>query len=150
MAKWDAGNGIEKYIEQLQKLTDNTELILKKGLFDGAAEMADSFRSEIQGIPESSCSQREKEGLLNGLTIAKFQDSNGMVHTRIGMAGYNDLISKKYPQGHPNAMIARSINVGTSFRQPYPFIKRAANSAKSKVNEAIKKTVESEIEKLMK
>lgn len=150
MAKWIKGTGLDDYISQLNKLKEGADRVIKLAVYDGAGVVADQFRAAIEGIPASLCTDVEKEGLLSGLTIAPFQNRNGVINTVIGEAGYNDYVTKKYPQGHPNAMVARSINAGTSFRPAYPFIRRATTASKAKAEEVMKSKVESEIEKLMK
>ncbi|MBQ6734847.1 MAG: hypothetical protein IJR00_08060 [Lachnospiraceae bacterium] len=73
----------------------------------------------------------EKEGLLEGgpfvkndqgLGLAPIRKDKKFLNTKAGFAGYNKHITAKYDQGHPNAMVARAVESGTSFRRKCPFI----------------------------
>ena len=115
MAKFQVGNGIDNYIQQLQDLEFATDDILGRAIYIGAGIITDAIRTNIQALPKSVCSDVQKEGLLSGLGISRMQADNGYFNVKVGFDGYNKHITKKYPRGHANAMIARSIESGTSF-----------------------------------
>ena len=152
--------GIDEYLEKLNKIGDKTTGLCKRALYDGAAVLADAVRSEVQALPTSDRDGKkgeaqpileyEKDGLLSGLGIAKMKDDNGRISTRIDFDGYNRLKSKKYPSGHPNSMIARAINSGTSKRTKNPFMSRAVAKANAKANAAMAARMDADIEEIMK
>ena len=152
--------GIDKYFERLDELGKSSVGLCKRALYDGAAVLANAVRDEISALPTSDRDAKkgdpqpvleyEKDGLLDGLGIAKMKDDHGVISTRVDFDGYNRLKSKKYPSGHPNSMIARSINSGTSKRKKNPFMSRAVAKAKAKANAAMSARMDADINELMK
>lgn len=148
--------GIDEYFDKLKIIGDKATGLCKRAVYDGAAIVADAVRAEVQALPTTDHNETpqgvfsyEKDGLLDGLGIAKIKDDNGVVSTRVDFDGYNRMKSKKYPQGHPNSMIARAINSGTSKRPKNPFMNRAANKAKAKANAAMGARMDADIDEIM-
>ena len=149
--------GIDEYLEKLNKVGDKTTGLCKRALYDGAAVLADAVRSEVQALPVTDRKTEpqqvlsyERDGLLAGLGIAKMKDDGGVVSTRVYFDGYNRLKSKKYPNGHPNSMIARAINSGTSKRPKNPFMNRATRAARAEAEAAMAARMDADIEEIMK
>ena len=148
--------GIDEYFDKLKIIGDKATGLCKRAVYDGAAIVADAVRAEVQALPTTDHNETpqgvfsyEKDGLLDGLGIAKIKDDNGVVSTRVDFDGYNRMKSKKYPHGHPNSMIARAINSGTSKRPKNPFMNRAANKAKAKANAAMGARMDADIDEIM-
>lgn len=129
-------------------------------MFDGAAVVADRVKANIGSIPIDNrfvrgdetlngISELQKQGLEQGFGIAPMRDEGGYMHVKLGFNGYNAVRSKKYPAGQPNSVIARSVNSGTSFRQRIPFVDDAVNASKAQAEEAMKKTFDEELGKVM-
>ena len=149
--------GIDKYFERLDELGKHSIGLCKRALYDGAAVLADAVRSEVQALPVTDRNTEpqqvlgyERDGLLAGLGIAKMKDDGGVVSTRVDFDGYNRLKSKTYPNGHPNSMIARAINSGTSKRPKNPFMNRATRAARAKAEAAMAARMDADIEEIMK
>ena len=149
--------GIDEYLEKLNKVGDKTTGLCKRALYDGAAVLADAVRNEVQALPVTDRNTEpqqvlsyERDGLLAGLGIAKMKDDGGVVSTRVDFDGYNRLKSKTYPNGHPNSMIARAINSGTSKRPKNPFMNRATRAARAKAEAAMAARMDADIEEIMK
>lgn len=123
----DVGAGIDTFISDLEKYEAYAEEFSKRAIWEGARIVTDDIRKSIQSLNtvDGRVKDYEKEGLLEGLGIATMKNSGDVIDTKIGMDGYNHHPTKKYPKGQPNAMIARSIEKGTSFRRPTPFISTA-------------------------
>lgn len=164
MAKIEV-KGIDDYISMLNRVSKNTEEILNKALYEGAGVMTNEIKNNIEALPavtedynlnaykkgeKSKLSIKQKKGLLNSLGIAPFGVKNWVVDTHIGFDGYNDIKTKKYPKGQPNAMIARTVESGSSYFKKTPFIRKAIKSGKGKTEEAMAKVIENEINKLKK
>lgn len=149
--------GIDEYFDRLNRLGDKVTGLCKRALYDGAGVVADAVRDEVQalpttdvnGVPQETLSY-EKDGLLAGLGIAKMKPNANGVSTRVDFDGYNRLKSKAYPGGHPNSMIARAINSGTSMRPKNPFMARAVRKARENANQAMAARLDSDIDKIMK
>ena len=149
--------GIEEYFAKLARLGEKTTGVCKRALYDGAAVLADAVREEVSSLPTTDRNgdpqqilEYEKQGLMESMGIAKMRDQGGRVETRVDFDGYNRLKSKTYPNGHPNSMVARAINSGTSMRPKNPFMARAVKKAREKANRAMAARLDADIEKIMK
>lgn len=156
MAKFEF-TGISEYTAALDRLSDKAEGMIKRAVFDGAKEIADAVRAEISALPEVSVNppsggqmngvfSYEKQGLLSGMGLAKMRNAGGFIHTQVGFEGYNRLKSKSYPNGHPNALIARAVNSGTSYRRKIPFINRAVKAAQAAAEAAMRARLDADLE----
>lgn len=156
--------GLVEYRDAMENLAQEVDAIVKMGIYDGADVIADEVYREIralptvdeyvlyekQQIPIRGVTERQKTGLLNGLGLARMSERSGVVSTKVGIAGYNDVKTKKYPRGQPNALIARSVLRGTSYRLRDDFIGRAVRKARQTAIERMKATVDDQIKKRMK
>ena len=152
--------GIDDYFKRLDELGKYSIGLCKRALYDGAAVIADAVRSEVNALPTSDRDAKkgdpqpvleyEKDGLNEGLGVAKMKDDNGVIYTRIDFDGYNRLKSSKYPSGHPNSMVARAINSGTSKRKKNPFMSRAIRKGRAKAQAAMAARMDADIEEIMK
>jgi len=157
--KFHAGD-LDKRMEKLRISVQN--YVGKKALYGGADIFADTLRKEAEGIPEEvfrhldkeekfrSIAEKDKEHLIEALGISEFYNENGVTMTSVGFDGYQGIPTEKYPQGIPNALLARAINSGSSVRQRYPFLDRAAEKAAPLVEAKMKEITEKEIDKIMK
>lgn len=159
MAKFEF-EGIDDYIAQLSKLYDNTEEIMGKAIYDGAGVV---MKYVIQGIDsitvdnsfgtsEKPCngpSSYEKEGLYRSVGIAKARHDGSFYNVKIGFDGYDELKTKKWPNGRPHSMIARSIQSGTSWMRKQPFMRTAERAAKMPCEAAMQLAIDREIAKRM-
>lgn len=152
--------GIDKYFKRLDELGKYSIGLCKRALYDGAAVIADAVRAEVDALPTSDRNAKkgnpqpileyEKDGLKEGLGVAKMKAEHGFIYTRIDFDGYNRLKSKKYPNGHPNSMVARAINSGTSTRKKNPFMNRAIKKGRAKAEAAMSARMDADIEEIMK
>lgn len=153
--------GLEHYMAQLEALEKNSEGIAKQALYEGAKIAADEMRKSIDSIPVQEVwgskkapargiKTKQKKGLQEGFGISSMENDNGRIHVRLGFHGYNDFRTKRYPNGQPNAMIARSVESGTSFLQKTPFTAKAVRKTKRTAEARMKEVFEKEIEKTMK
>ena len=155
-------SGIDNYISQLNKLQQSTkDGVVGKTVYAGAAVVADSVRRAIQALPVGdgraqggglvdTVTLPQKAGLLDGFGISRMKDDDGFVNVKLGFDGYNSTRTEKYPRGQPNALIARSVNSGTTFRKKTKFVDKAVNSAKKAAEAAMDAACSREIEKIMK
>lgn len=154
--------GIDNYISQLNKLQQSTKGgVVGKTVYAGAAVVADSVRRAIQALPVGdgraqsgglvdTVTLPQKAGLLDGFGISRMKDDDGFVNVKLGFDGYNSTRTEKYPRGQPNALIARSVNSGTTFRKKTKFVDKAVNSARKSAETAMDAACSREIEKIMK
>lgn len=148
---------MDEYLRQLEKLSGDAREYIGKAIYEGAGEAADAVRAEIQGLPVGPGRAKEgevintitsvqKAGLLEGFGISHLSQKGQLQYVKLGFAGYNSQKTKKYPNGQPNSIIARSVCSGTSFRAKNDFISRAVK--RKQVEETIRKEIEKQIESL--
>lgn len=150
MAKFQVGSGMDKYLEQLSNLEFAAHDMVGRAIYKGAEVVADQIRANIGQIPASLCSDVQRQGLLDSLGIAKMRDDGGTYNVKIGFDGYNSHVTKKYPKGHPNSMIARAIESGTSFSGKHPFVAPAVRATKDAAEKAMAEEINKQLEKTMK
>lgn len=162
MAKYEVGKGIDEYIRSLGNLERMSGHICGQGVYEGAKVVADAVKASIQSLPvndsdsyktknaKRGVTAAQKAGLIAGMGVAKMKNEGGYYNVAVGFHGYNSTVTDKYPQGQPNAMIARSVNSGSSYRQKNPFFDRAIRNSKKAAEAAMAKKIDEEINKLMK
>ena len=154
--------GLDGYITQLREISDAARGCIKRAVFDGAAVVAKAVEDEIRALPENDhdylyewelpaqgVSKEQKRGLLEGMGLAKMQDDNGYINTKLGFDGYNDVKTKRYPNGQPNALIARSIESGSSIRRKNPFVTRGTKASKEKAEAAMASRLDADIQEII-
>ena len=135
---------------------DQSIIVMKSAIYAGAGVLADAIKSEIQNLPEESgympkgkkrnvIGKHDKQALQNGLGISHIEATGEKADAVVSFNGYNGRPTKKYPQGVPLPLIARSIESGSSVREKNAFVRRAFNSAKT---DAAQKAVDAGQEKL--
>lgn len=159
MAKWTM-RGMDEYAAYLQRIGKNTREILGAGVYAMANTVADAVRKNIEALPakpdiegieayrqgrKAQLTISEKRGLEEGFGVSPMQNERGYLNVKLGFDGYNSVKTKKYPQGQPNALIARSVESGSSVREKSPFIRPALRQTQ---NEALKKGQEAIEEKI--
>lgn len=153
----------DEYLKKISRIsTGLKENVCGKAIYNAADLVADEIRRRLQAVPtdesyglESDLSigpkKIQKKGLYDSLGIAPMQtEANGYMNVKIGFDGYNSVKTKRWPNGQPNQMVARSVERGTSYMRANPFIKKSVSNTKNAALDAMKKAVDEEIEKIMK
>lgn len=153
--------GLKEYEEMLSKLDKDTVPMIGRALYEGGKVVADEFRREVEALPVvapnvrgtserklTGITSEQKRGLLQGLGIAKMRSRDGVHDIKIGFDGYNSVRTQKYPGGQPNAMIARSVNTGSSFRAATHFADRAARNSKARAEKAMQQQFDKDLKKI--
>lgn len=161
MAKMNFRAGdLDKRMEKLRISVHRS--IGRKALYGGADIFADILHEETENIPDEvfrhlgkeekfkSVAEKDKAHLVEALGISQFYENGHITEASVGFEGYQGIPTVQYPNGIPNALLARAINSGSSVRKRYPFIDRAAKKAAPKVEEKMREITESEIDKIMK
>jgi len=157
MAKFEVGRGLDDYIALLGNLEFKTPAIIGRSVYEGAKIVADQIHRNIEALPTGTKRDKiprdptpvEKAGMLDGLGIARHQWDGSYYNVKIGMDGYNSDRTKKYPNGKPNALIARSIESGSTVMKRNAFISRAVSSSRSAAEEAMKNECDKQIQETM-
>lgn len=172
MATFKIGHNFDKYLKDLENLKKMSPKITAMAVYEGAKIVADAAAQSAASLPvvsaqwggeykgkdqgkQNGITAAQKAGLLSsnsggGLGLAKMQDRNGYVHTKLGYSGYNSQVTERYHQGQPNVMIARSLESGTSFRAKIPFITRSVRASRAQAEQKMAQVVDEETAKIMK
>lgn len=140
------GDSIDNYIDKLTNLEMRSDGLIGRAVYQGAKIVTDAVKKNIEGIPTDDRPSAEtrnglrslqKEALKASLGIAKHKVDNGYYNVKVGFDGYNNIKTDKYPQGQPNAMIARTIEAGNSFTRKHPFVGPAVRSSRAAAEKAM-------------
>lgn len=157
---WIKFKGMDEYMRELQKLGKNTDEILGAGVYAMAGVIADEARKNMEALPaipdeinmklhafsdRSELTEKQKAGLLESFGVSPMESNNGYRNVKLGFDGYNDVKTKKYPKGQPNALIARTLESGSTYMKKRPFIRPAINKKKKEAMEKCKTTIDEKI-----
>lgn len=159
--------GLDKYVAQLERLGKKTDTVISEAVYEMAKVVADEVKANLIALPsvpdteglkafasepqqKIPITKAQKWGLVHSFGIASLRNKGGFIHVKIGFDGYNEVQTKTFPNGQPNALIARSIESGSSTREKTPFLrpalaaarKQAIEAARVKFDEAIHDTFE--------
>lgn len=159
--------GLDKYVDQLERLGKKTDTVISEAVYEMAKVVADEVKANLIALPsvpdteglkafasepqqKIPITKAQKWGLVHSFGIASLRNEGGFIHVKIGFDGYNEVQTKTFPNGQPNALIARSIESGSSTREKTPFLrpalaaarKQAIEAARVKFDEAIHDTFE--------
>ncbi len=141
-----------KYHDKLRELEKvfAKDAAIEKAVHSGAKVVADGIRDNLENIPEdgfkrlkpgevfTGLSSEQKQDLENSFGLTPIsRDKNGFVHTKAGFDGYGSFPTPSYPQGVPNALLARAAESGSSVREKTPFIRPAVKATREKAVEAM-------------
>lgn len=154
--KW---KGLDEYVAKLEKIHEPREFI-GEAVYVGAAVVADAVKAQINGLPVANqfaksgerintITSTQKKGLQDGFGIARMKKDGDFYNVKLGFNGYNGQKTKKYPNGQPNSVIARSLCSGTSFRQKNDFVGRAIRATRAQAEQAMEKKLDEILEKRM-
>lgn len=162
MAKITFKNGSE-YEKKLKKLEQlyASDASLEKAVAAGAAVVADKIRSNLEALPEVEYRRLEEGESFHGIPKGQKKDladsfgltpigrdKNGFVNTKAGFEGYGSYPTKAYPQGLPNALLARATESGSSVRQKTPFVEPAVKATRSEAVDAMGKVIDEQVKSI--
>lgn len=156
--------GLDEYALALSRLEKSNLDISKKAIYGAAGIVADKIRANLESIPIEKSRYATEKNKLNGVTVKQKKDlANGLgispiskseddnfINVKIGFDGYGSTKTKKFPNGVPNVLLARSIESGASFRNKKPFVRTAVNSVRKEAVTLMGNIIEQEIKKEMK
>ena len=164
MARRISFPNVEEYVKKLNRLTDQSLVIIQKSVVEGSKPIADQCKANLNALAskenkyalgaykkgeKAPLTNEQKEGLIESMGLAPMQNDKGYINTKLGFDGYNKTITKRWPKGQPNAMIARSLESGSSAIEKQPFIRPAIAAKKKEAEKNISDYLDKEIEKIM-
>ncbi len=151
----------DEYAVKLSMLGAKTHDIAKKAIYAGAGAVADEIRDNIEFLPDDTFRHldwdekfegvpaKQKQDMRNGLGVSPIQDDkDGNWNAKVGFDGYGAK-TNDFPEGVPHALLARSIESGSSVREKTPFVRPAVRAMKRKVNDIMAKIIDEETKKIM-
>lgn len=149
--------GFKEYFDLLDTTESQVRTMCGRAIHPGAKIVADVAKKKLRDIPVDTAethkqkahniSQKQKDGLVESMGIAKMRKSTDGWDVKLGFDGYNNVVTSKWPKGQPNAMIARSLNKGTSFLKRYPFMDMSIKESEARCIEAMEKEFNKQLEK---
>lgn len=152
----------DDYLARISKLEGAIkDDVLGSAIYGAADLVANEIRSQLDKVPtderygtQSDPTAGPKKGQVKALKatlgIAKMQSDGGFYNVKIGWDGYNQIKTKRWPNGEPNQMVARSIERGTSFMKAHAFVKKAVSASKKRAIATMKQIVDAKCEEIMK
>ena len=152
--------GLDQVGRMLAELANRAQDVAAGALYDGAGIVADALNNGIKSIQTEPFkyaargqtrlpSPQEKAALERKVGIAKFRKNGSEVDTLIGISynsGYTQISGKQKSV----AVIARSINSGTSFMKKQPVFRQAKNKSQSAAKAAIVSKIEKMFDEIIK
>lgn len=132
--------GLDSYVKKLSALSEDTDKVCGRAVYEGAGIVADAVKSGIRSLPQKT--GVTKKGLEEGFGISKLQEDNGYWNVKLGFDGYNS-------NGVPNALMARVMESGTSKVPKHPFVRPAVNRSKAQAESKMASVLDEEIKKIM-
>lgn len=158
-------SGVDALQRKFEMLKTEATHVAKRTVYDGAKVAADALRAatdSLQAVSDydainakrrgelSYLSVKQKIGLQNGLGIATMRVTPDSVNTKVGFDGYNSVVTKRWPKGQPNRMVAAEVNHGSAGRTiRQPFITATAEVYAADIRKAMIQTATDEISKIL-
>ena len=144
--------GLDEYTRKLTELKDPVKVqkICKRAVYEGARVIADEIDARIDQL--RGVTDEQRQGLHEGLGVARHRVDDGYINTQIGFAGYNEegTIRGKRPKGQPNVIVARNLIRGASTVPRQDFVGAAVRAKRQEALQLMQEALEEEIQKTMK
>lgn len=156
--------GLAQYggaLQQLELTYAGNNDVLKKAARAGADPVADEIRKRLRNLPEDEYRRLADGEIFTGLPPGQKKDlgdslgitppdrdRNGFVHVKVGFDGYGSFPTNAYPDGVPNALLARSVESGSSVRAKTPFVRPAVTATRKKAVEEMGKVIDAGLKRI--
>lgn len=143
---------LDLWSRNLKAVTRGSSGICKGALFDGAKIAADGLHAAVDGlgrVPDvvainaarrgepSILSVSQKNGLRAGLGVSPHKLRGKIWSVKVGFDGYNGVVTRRWPKGQPNQMVAASCEHGSSAMLEQPFIRPSFERSKGQIRQAM-------------
>lgn len=155
---------LDEYALKLSRLGDGIPEIAGKATYAGAKIVANQVKSNLNALNVTTSelairayskqtptyiTEEAKEGLIESFGVSKMVEKNGYYNVKLGFDGYNKVITKNYPKGQPNNLIARACESGSSAMIKQPFMRDAIKKSRGAAEEKMAEIIDAEIKKKM-
>ena len=159
MAKFQFA-GVDDLLAQYEKIEANSVEMIGKAIYVGAGVVADAIRASMEsiivdnhfGTSENKIAgpnALQKKGLLEAMGITELRRDGNFWNVKVGFDGYNDLKTKRWPQGQPNTLVAQAVESGTSWMDKQPFVRRAEQLSKGRCEAVMAETFDKELKRII-
>lgn len=143
--------GLDEWAARISKYENKSSAAIRAGMYDGAREMLAAVIIQVENLPAQPnrllkngekfnvFTETNRKDLLDGLYVHHFVNNGSRIETWVSFDGYGSVPTKTYPQGVPNALIANSINSGSSVRVKNRFMTRAKKASEALALAAVEK-----------
>ena len=156
--------GFDEFASKWAKIEESADAVTKQALFEGAKIAADEVRKAIDTIPYQrfrifnkvelergkrffGISNHQRHDLKVAFGITDMEKVGSKWRVSIGFRGYGSFPTEKYPNGVPNALLARSIESGSSVRKKFPFFRAAIARVEARSKLAMDEKIYTELKK---
>lgn len=150
--------GFQEYMRKMEKMYGQSKELCTDALNAACAVIGNAQKEALYGIPTDSRAYVDgmrhgilpeaKQALIESYGIAPVRTKNFTYERKTGFDGYNDIRTERWPKGQPNAMVARSVESGTSFLPPHKFMDKAARQAQAEAETAMQDAVDKAVKRL--
>lgn len=153
-------DGMDDFIQLCVYTDKQLDRTVGRAVYPAAKYLANAVKQAINELDTDDThgngmklgpTTEQKIGLQKSFGIAKLRRVHHGVNVKLGFDGYNDVHRGKWANtGQPNAMIARTVNRGTSFMRAQPFMDRTVAREAQATIDILDKQFNEEIAKLWK
>lgn len=158
-------DGLHTYTKGIMRLNADSLSIIGKAVYKGAKVVADEVKGNLNAMStgtngqaiqawkkgvKAELSEEQKKDLIESFGVAPARNDNGFINVKLGFDGYNGVVTKRWPKGQPNALIARSLESGSSAFQKQPFFRPAVKAKEKQAIKEMEKVLDEEMQKIMK
>ena len=145
----------EEFLLKISKLGNKTDEVIEKTLKTGGEIVLSAVKSNLQSVIGNNLKYKGRSTgeLVSSLGFSHVDiDNKGVHNVKVGFnePRRNQYVAKRKRSYYTitNAMIANVIEYGKSGQSPKPFLKPAKNKSRKPCIEAMKATLESEMENI--
>lgn len=153
-------DGMDDFIQICVYTDKQLDRTIGRAVYPAAKYLANEVKQAINELDTDDTHSKgmrlgpttaQKVGLQKSFGIARLRRKHNGYNVKLGFDGYNDVRTGKWAdKGQPNAMIARTVNRGTSWMRSQPFMDRTVAREASTVIEILDKQFNEELAKLWK
>lgn len=155
---------LDEYALKLSRLGKGMPEVVGEAIYAGAEIVADEIKANLNNLKSihhtesmaaanrgepAFLTNRMKQGLIDSFGVSKMVEKNGYYDVKLGFDGYNNVKTKKFPQGQPNNLIARACESGSSAMIKQPFVRPAVAASRDAAEKKMAEIIDAGIKKKM-
>ena len=137
--------GLDEWLNKLQTLTDKSEGLCKRSVWEGGRVVGQSISAALHDIPvqdeyvrkdemRTGIRSEEKDDIIHGFGLSKMRNTGGKISTQAGFKAGTKI---------------RAVESGTSFMRKHPVVRPAVNRARAAAQAAMQSRFEEDIQNIM-